>query len=424
MNIRHKHTKKESSASYQYWKEHILSKHVEENYEILSHPEIVDVYEIDSTTGNKNYIDTTDKNIAIERYLRKGDHYTLYETTAKFDNSYRIIVPPSNVLKSKINNSSMDKKDVFVTYSWDNEEHNDKVLSFTNFLRDNGFNAEVDKFHSQKETATDFYKMMHQAMTHYDKVIVVLSAGYKEKAENFKGGVGNEYSLILKDIETSTNKYILVTFGKIDDSITPLNFKGRQILELSDKRNINELFAKLKGEGLIEFSEVRDYKPEIQKKIIKEFIIEEKNIEIVGLDFKVDSTSQFAQLFTKIEYDLNLEIKNNTDNTFSDYSLEIYYPKNSTDYNVEGKIEGNYKKVTYDNNPKIFPQQSKSIKLEKFYIRHFTAEEILNSKILVKIFSEKGAIETEFNVQDVLYINTIYGKEKVNINKFQDKNYR
>ena len=37
----------------------------------------------------------------------------------------------------------------------------------------------------------------------------------KDKAENFKGGVGNEYNLILKDIETQKNKYILVSFEPI-----------------------------------------------------------------------------------------------------------------------------------------------------------------------------------------------------------------
>lgn len=114
-----------------------------------------------------------------------------------------------NLIKNKI---IMVEKDVFVTYSWESEEHNDKVLSFTDFLRSQGFSAENDKFHSQNETATDFNKMMHQAFTDYKKVIIVLSKGYIEKATKFKGGVGNEYSMIIKDIETSVNKYILVAF--------------------------------------------------------------------------------------------------------------------------------------------------------------------------------------------------------------------
>ena len=34
------------------------------------------------------------------------------------------------------------KKEVFITYSWDSEEHIEKVVSFTNDLRDKGFDAE------------------------------------------------------------------------------------------------------------------------------------------------------------------------------------------------------------------------------------------------------------------------------------------
>ena len=40
-------------------------------------------------------------------------------------------------------------KEVFVTYSWDNEEHNDKVIAFTNELRDQGFEAEMDRLYNR-----------------------------------------------------------------------------------------------------------------------------------------------------------------------------------------------------------------------------------------------------------------------------------
>lgn len=80
----------------------------------------------------------------------------------------------------------MEEKEIFITYSWDNEEHKNKVISFTNLLRDNGYAAEIDRMHSQNETATDFKQMMHKAMTDYKKVIVVLSKGYKEKQKPLK----------------------------------------------------------------------------------------------------------------------------------------------------------------------------------------------------------------------------------------------
>ncbi len=317
----------------------------------------------------------------------------------------------------------MRLKDVFVTYSWDDAQHNNKVISFTDFLRKNGFVAEVDKLVSQRESATDFNKMMHQAMTNYKKVIVVLSKGYKEKATAFKGGVGNEYNLIIKDIEQSNNKYILVSFDKISDDIIPLLFRGRHIIDLSTKENLNELFSKLMDEKTIEFSEVSKNKPRITKKGISPFEFKEKKVDIIDLIPEFNSSSKFTNLLTKIEYDLSVEIKNETDEIFEDYNLEIHYPQNSTEYDVAGKIKNNYKIVTYEDNPKIFPKQSKSVQLHKILITHHTAEEILGNNLIVKVFSKNGVLEKNFNLSEVLKCNSNYGNENLTVDKFQDKNY-
>lgn len=316
------------------------------------------------------------------------------------------------------------KKEVFITYSWDSEEHIEKVVSFTNHLRDEGFEAEMDKLHTQNETATDFYKMMHQAMTDYEKVIVVLSKGYKQKAENFKGGVGNEYNLILKDIETQNNKYILVSFEPISDEITPLNFKGRHILDLSNKKNLNELYAKMQNVKTIEFAEVGTKKPIIEKTIIPKFAIQEQNLDVGNLNCSVGNISQFAQLFTKIEFDLNLEIVNNSKETFSDYNIEVFYPLNSTNFDTNGRIEKNHKIITYENNPKLFPTQTRSIKLESLIVRNNNVDEIISSNLLVKIFTDKGVSEKEFPLQEVLITRSVYGDRKLTLDQFHDKNYR
>lgn len=315
------------------------------------------------------------------------------------------------------------KKEVFITYSWDSEEHNEKVLSFTNFLREKGFVAEMDKFYSQNESATDFYKMMHQAMTDYEKVIIVLSSGYKFKADSFKGGVGNEYSLIIKDIESQKNKYILVSFEPISDDITPLNFKGRQIIDLSVKKNFNELFAKLQNKKSIEFVEIGKKKPDVDKVIIPEFGIQQPNLEISKLVFNFDHASLVLNLYKNIVFDLSLEIANNTKETFFDYNIEIYFPLNSTDLSNNYRVENEYKIVTFDKNPKIFSGQTSSIKLQKFTIRNDNASQILDSSIIVKIFSENGSIEKEFQLSDSI-MKTDKGDRKLTKEMFKDKNYR
>ena len=129
-------------------------------------------------------------------------------------------------------------------------------------------------------------------------------------------------------------------------------------------------------------------------------------------------------MFTKIEFDLNLELRNNTTETLSDYTLEISYPVNSTDFNVDGRIENNRKIVAYDMQAKLFPSQTKTIKLENLIIRNSNAEEILASSVGVKVFTEKGAIETNFLLRDTLVIKDVYGDKQLTPDMFQDKNYR
>ena len=77
----------------------------------------------------------------------------------------------------------------------------EKVISFVEFLRNNGFEADMDIKLMQEETAIDFNRLMHKGILKYDKVLIVLSDNYKTKAEAFEGGVGKEYRFIINDIE-------------------------------------------------------------------------------------------------------------------------------------------------------------------------------------------------------------------------------
>jgi len=318
----------------------------------------------------------------------------------------------------------MSDKEIFVTYSWDNEEHNEKVFSFTNFLRDKGFNAEVDRMLMQKESSIDFLKMMHRGMTDYKKVIVILSKGYKIKAETFKGGVGDEYNLILKDFDSNPNKFILVTFDEISDDIIPLFFKRRQIIDLSnnDKGRINELFAKLKDETIYEFSEVSPNKPEVQKKEISEFFTNKDSILIESIVIKSDNSSSSALKYKHIEFTMEMNFKNNTNKILTDYTIDVYYPKNSTDYGLEGRMEGDYKIITYESSSKIYPSQMKNQKLANFSIRNYTINEIIDKYIKIVLYCDFGSFEKTFSIADIEVKVLLGGNAKIDPNLFLDRN--
>lgn len=166
---------------------------------------------------------------------------------------------------------------VFVTYSWDSQEYNDKVLAFVDFLRRNGFDADLDQNITQSETAINFKQMMFKNLTNSSKVIILLSEKYRERANNFIGGVGTEYTYILNDIDVNPKKYILCTFSSLNNlnpnSILPDGLLGRELISLYDdsKNSYEKLFKKLMDYNSITLSPVKFDKPILNQKEIKPF---------------------------------------------------------------------------------------------------------------------------------------------------------
>ena len=152
--------------------------------------------------------------------------------------------------------------EIFVVYSWINEEPDEKVLKLVASLREtHGYDAVCDIMVMQTETAINFNKMMAQCLREAEKVIVVLSEKYKKKADSFEGGVGVEYQYIIDDINTKTQKYILVTFDDDRDRVTPDFLHGREILFLDETEIVsNDLLLKLEGKPGIIFPEVNPKK--------------------------------------------------------------------------------------------------------------------------------------------------------------------
>ena len=80
-------------------------------------------------------------------------------------------------------------KKVFVTYSWDLEEHEIWVMKLVNTLRkDDGIDATLDKYILQDGT-NNLNGMMVDNIHNYDYIVVVLTENYKERANNEIGGV-------------------------------------------------------------------------------------------------------------------------------------------------------------------------------------------------------------------------------------------
>ena len=162
---------------------------------------------------------------------------------------------------------------IFVSHAWLNEKPDEQVLSFVDFLRDNGYDAQCDVMLRQRKTAISFPEMMATSLATSEKTILMLSENYKKKADGFAGGVGEEYRYIIGDFASNSDKYILVSFDGITDNIIPDFLKGRDVIDL--KKDImngyKELFSKLSSNAIYHFSEVALHKTVPEPEAIPKF---------------------------------------------------------------------------------------------------------------------------------------------------------
>ena len=170
----------------------------------------------------------------------------------------------------------MDLTDaVAISYAHEDISFNEKVIGFANCLRKkHGYNVIIDELLRQQETATDFNEMMAKLISNANKVIVILTSKYKKRADDFIGGVGYEYRIILNEISSNPKKYIFVSFDNIDNDlihhIEPAALGNREIISLSeDDEKWDELFAKLADKPIYQFLDVASVKSEPKSKIVE-----------------------------------------------------------------------------------------------------------------------------------------------------------
>jgi len=103
---------------------------------------------------------------------------------------------------------SENKINIFISYSWDNENLQEWVLLLADIINQNGGNAIVDK---KLKFGGHLRLFMEIHIKSADAVLMVLTPNYKNKAQNLSGGVGYEYNIITKELFKVINtneKYI------------------------------------------------------------------------------------------------------------------------------------------------------------------------------------------------------------------------
>jgi hypothetical protein len=121
----------------------------------------------------------------------------------------------------------MAHKTVFISYSWDSEEHQNWVLNLANTLVTNGVDVILDQYELSAGKEMTFF--MEKSLT-ADKILIILTPKYKAKADKREGGVGYEYSLFTQeyyDKQPDQTKIIPILRTGDKDTSSPTFIKTR-----------------------------------------------------------------------------------------------------------------------------------------------------------------------------------------------------
>lgn len=97
----------------------------------------------------------------------------------------------------------MQNPKVFISYSWDNEEHKQWVLQLADRLLSDGVEVKLDRYELKLGNHLTYF--IENSISEVDRILVIFTPNYRLKADKRDGGVGYEYSII----NTSTYKNIV-----------------------------------------------------------------------------------------------------------------------------------------------------------------------------------------------------------------------
>jgi hypothetical protein len=136
---------------------------------------------------------------------------------------------------------------VFISYSWDSQEHQDWVLKLANDLMERyGIPVLLDQY--ELGAGRELAYFMETSIQKADKVLLIMTPNYQARAAKRTGGVGFEYSMISQGMYASqveSDKFIPVLREGTADSSCPMYVKGRVYHDMRDSSHYESQLFKL-----------------------------------------------------------------------------------------------------------------------------------------------------------------------------------
>lgn len=134
---------------------------------------------------------------------------------------------------------------VFISYSWEDEDHKLWVRQFTDKLIRNGVDATLDQYDLSLGDRLPYF--MEQSIRSADYVLIICTPTYKEKSDARKGGVGYEGHIISDELlsKNKERKFIpIIRKGTIQVAM-PNCLAGKLGIEFTDDDSSNTSFSDL-----------------------------------------------------------------------------------------------------------------------------------------------------------------------------------
>ncbi|WP_371919426.1 toll/interleukin-1 receptor domain-containing protein [Pseudomonas sp. URIL14HWK12:I12] len=126
---------------------------------------------------------------------------------------------------------------VFVSYSWDSPEHRQWVAHLAATLRSNGIDAILDQWHVRG--GEDLAAFMDRSLREADRVLVICTEGYYQRAVARQGGVGYEHTMVTGELmrDVGSNKFIPIVRQSGYQTQVPPELSGRLRYDLAPGPN-------------------------------------------------------------------------------------------------------------------------------------------------------------------------------------------
>lgn len=122
---------------------------------------------------------------------------------------------------------------VFISYSWESDEHKQWVVDLAARLRANGINVILDHWELTPGNETTYF--MEQNVIHSNFLLLVCTPTYAKKANKREGGVGYEAMIITRQLAQQVRqcKFIpVLREGNFDDSALPVWLGSKMGIDL------------------------------------------------------------------------------------------------------------------------------------------------------------------------------------------------